>query len=114
MISIDRDLEKWIEVTYHWKRQSAETSEDGVVELWKKVGDEPRQKIFSEKNLNRTWSKDGGPNPAYNFIDQGYLLGWANSGFDKDTTICIDDVQFSDKPLISQIEPKKVSGVEVR
>ena len=114
MISVDRDLEKWIEVTYHWKRQSTETSQDGVIELWRKVGDGPRQKIFSETNLDRTWSKDGGSNPGYNFIDQGYLLGWANSGFDEDTTICIDDVQFSNKPLISQVEPKKVSGVEVR
>ena len=31
-----------------------------------------------------------------NYLNQGYLLGWANSGFDKDTHIFIDDVRFYD------------------
>ena len=113
MVSVDTDLEKWIEVTYHWKRQSAETASDGVVEIWRRVGDGPREKIISATDLNRNWSSDGGSNPGYNFIDQGYLMGWSNSGFDQDTTICIDDVRFSAKPLISVIEPGRVTGVIV-
>lgn len=114
MVSIDTDLAKWMEVTYHWKRQSSETASDGVVEIWRRVGDGPRDKIISAIDLDRNWSQDGGPKPGYNFIDQGYLMGWANSGFDQDTTICIDDVRFSTKPLINTVGPAPVSGVAVK
>lgn len=26
-----------------------------------------------------------------NFLDQGYIFGWANSGFDEETVFCVDD-----------------------
>lgn len=29
-----------------------------------------------------------------NFLDQGYLMGWSNSGFDEPTVFCIDDFAF--------------------
>lgn len=107
------DLGKWIEITIHWKRQSSETSSDGALQLWKRVEGGAVETIFSEIALSNTWGTDGGKNPAYNFLDQGYLMGWANSGFSEDTTICLDDVKFSTTPLIDYASPKSPTSINV-
>lgn len=114
LFELDKQRGKWTEVTYHWRRQTSETSSDGLVEMWRKVGSGPREKIISAENLDNTWGRDGGPSPAYNFVTEGYLLGWANSGFSEDTQICIDDVKFSTQPVIPLVEPKSPNSISVR
>lgn len=109
---IDRatDLGKWIEVTFHWKLASGKGANDGVVELWK--GDEDgRRQLFSRHDVPN-WGPDDGKDPAYNFLDQGYLFGWANSGFSNDTYFYVDDFTVSTSPLIPiPVAPKSPTKV---
>ena len=110
---VDRnsDLNRWFEVVLHWKRQSAPDSADGVVQVWKRSADGTLQNLISETNLSRTWGRYA----SDNFVDQGYVFGWANAGFSEDTDICIDDISFSDSPPADLAEkPKAVKGVVVR
>jgi hypothetical protein len=62
------------------------------------------QKVAGKNNIN--FRNDSDNNPGY--FDTGYLLGWANSGFDENTVIYIDDVVFSDE----YIGPSSVTGDE--
>lgn len=84
------DLGKWQEIIMHFKVPSSSTSADGVMELWKNGG-----KLIGITNLpsNGTSGK--------NYMDEAYLLGWANSGFSTNTYLYIDDVVISDTPLAS-------------
>jgi hypothetical protein len=77
-------LGKWHCFEWHFKVDTG--SGNGAIEFW----------VNGEKQfgLNQL-SWDGAPcSPGY--FKNGYLMGWANSGFDNDTDIYIDDVAFSD------------------
>jgi len=58
---------------------------DGVTRMWVNG-----TLVHEATNLNYS---DLGQGPT-NFIQHGYLMGWANSGFDEDTNVYIDDIQF--------------------
>ena len=75
---------RWIKVKYHRKVASS-ANNDGVEQLW--VND-----VLTESVTNLC----GYPGDGYtNAWTAGYLLGWSNTGFDKDTYIYIDDVSIS-------------------
>lgn len=81
------DLGRWIKVLLHFKPDSG--AGDGVFEL--AIDGKP---VVSTKSF----AQGGAPcSPGY--FKQGYLLGWANSGFAKDTNVYIDDVTFSANPI---------------
>lgn len=80
---------KWTSIEMHYKRDTG--AGDGAFEMWIDGAQE-----IDKHNIS--WI--GAPcSPGY--FKNGYLLGWANSGFDEDTIFYIDDVVFSD----SYIEP---------
>jgi uncharacterized protein YjdB len=71
----------WTQVRIHAKLSSTPTADDGGFELWING-----QKIMSQMDM--PWAaKDGNPDVFIN----GYLWGWANSGFTEDTPIYVDD-----------------------
>ena len=75
---------RWIKIKYHRKVASV-ANNDGVEEMW--VDDVLKKSVT---NLC------GYPGDGYtNAFSAGYLLGWSNTGFDKETYIYIDDVAFS-------------------
>jgi hypothetical protein len=82
------DLGKWMRIVMHFKVPSSLTSADGVQELWKNG-----QQVYSNKAL-----ASNGPS-GYNYMDEAYVLGWANSGFTDLTTMCVDDFVMSDAPI---------------
>lgn len=85
-----KDRGKWIEVIFHIKVASS-ANNDGIIELWKNG-----EKYFNIQNL---------PNHSqlgFNYFDKGYLLGWANSGFDEETIFYIDNVVFSTNKISSK------------
>lgn len=74
----------WTCIEHHIKTETE--NDPGAFQMW----------IDGElviDNQNLTW-EDGPCEPGY--INRGYLMGWANSGFDEDTYIYIDDVVMSD------------------
>lgn len=77
-------LGRWVKFTFHDKLDSG--AGDGEFQMW--VDD-----VLKINNTNLSWV--GAPcSPGYWL--HGYLMGWANSGYDKPTDIYIDDVVFSD------------------
>jgi hypothetical protein len=82
------DLGKWHRIVMHFKVPTSLTSSDGVQELWKNG-----QQIYSTK----TQASNG--TSGLNYIDEAYILGWANSGFNERTVMYVDDVVVSDTPI---------------
>jgi hypothetical protein len=83
---MSRDLGRWFEIIVHTKFASS-ANNDGVIEIWK-----DGKLVFSKYNLNNFSNIRNG-------VDQGYLFGWANTGFKETTHIYIDNVVFSNKPI---------------
>ena len=57
---------------------------------------------------NLSW--EGAPCGASTFLRNGYLMGWANSGFTDNTDVFIDDVVFS----TTRIGSLKLNKVEIK
>lgn len=76
-------LGRWMHIKIHI---ATDTGNGAVVELWR-----DGVKIIDDKvsNIPKT----------NNYFRNGYILGWANSGFDKTTNIYVDDVKISDQPI---------------
>ena len=91
MVDRETDLNTWMRVLVHWKRASGPGSHDGVVEVYKVVNGVTTT-VLRERGV-QSWGPDTGGDPAYNFLTDGYLLGWANSGFTEKTVIAIDDFE---------------------
>lgn len=71
---------EWRRVRMHWKISSGSGIDDGIWEGW--IGDE----LMWQSNGFVFWYPGGN-----NFIRNGYLLGWSNSGFTEQTDFFIDD-----------------------
>ncbi len=97
-LSSSADGGKWAEFITHVKVLTASGSSDGVIQVWKN----------GTQVANETGMNDYGGSGA-NYINEIYLLGWANSGFDQDTDFYIDDVVFSDTPISSGSTPPSCS-----
>jgi len=80
----EADRGKWMTVKIHVKA-AASSSQHGTLRVWKNGN----LVLNNNGTVNNYHSGEG---HAYRY---GYLLGWANAGFDKDTIIYIDDVIFA-------------------
>lgn len=89
------DAGKWVRITAHYKYASA-ANNDGIAQIWKTYADGTRQLICNE--TKGKWYVPGAPG-----FDQGYILGWANSGFTDATLFYLDNVIFSDTSLLQGI-----------
>jgi len=89
-VQTNTDLNKWHEWIIHVKMATTSSSNDGAVEMWKNG-------VQVMENLNL-------PNysPEYNYFEAGYLLGYANTGFDENTILYIDDVVFSTSKIVPE------------
>lgn len=76
---------RWCRVRIHARLATA-ANDDGVLELWV-------DGTLLLEDLDRA---SYGPSEAENYVDVGYLLGAANTGFLELTYVHIDDVHFHD------------------
>lgn len=79
----------WHRITWHIKVATS-ANNDGIIDLWidgHKVMEDHRADIFPVDA------------PADNYFQAGYLMGWANSGFDERSYTYIDDFVISDSPI---------------
>ena len=86
-------LGKWIKFKFH-RKVASPANNDGILQIW-----ENDVLSIDLQNLN-TYPGDG----YLNAFTAGYLLGWSNSGFDKETYIYIDDVAISTTNDFNTIE----------
>lgn len=73
-------LGEWTHWVFHFRLDDGDTVES-LRELW----------IDGVQVISVEESVIGAP-CSPNYIKNGYLMGWSNSGFDEDTTVYIDDV----------------------
>jgi hypothetical protein len=77
---------EWNKVRFRAKSASSGTSQDGVATLW--IND---VMVFTY-SLGRFHNSDKSVTDAV--LRNGYLMGWANSGFTERTVFYVDDVKF--------------------
>jgi len=83
------DLGTWVEFKTFTKIETSAGAGDGELRLWKNG-----VQIGSMTGLNNF-------HPASaQIMNNGYILGWANSGFVNATNIFIDDITFSDTDIV--------------
>jgi hypothetical protein len=92
-----QDLGKWVRIVVRLKYATS-ANNNGIAEAWKTRPGGAPQKIMSI--TNGRWYVSGQPG-----FDQGYLLGWSNSGFTERTEFFIDNVAFSTTSLLGGAEP---------
>ena len=89
---------RWMHFRYVARVASAVGKSDGSLRLYR-----DGRLIMSEDGLPLFSDKDN--RPALNY---GYLLGWANTGFDKETYLYIDDVVISGTSAAQPAGPANV------
>lgn len=97
-ISVPSDRGRWMEITIHIKASSSSSSNDGVIELWRRW---EGQSASQRTQLHKTTSADlpippGGPNGWA----AGYLMGWANAAYSQDTEWLLDRIVISTESLL--------------
>ena len=106
--TIDRavDLGKWQRRTLHVKLPTSFTSNNGIIEYWIRHGNGVVKKHIDITNGDFL-DKD------FQYIRNGYILGWSNPGFDEDTSFLItnfilsESAQHVDKAAIVYVAPPK-------
>lgn len=83
------DFGEWVEIITRVKVPTDATSSDGIVQVWK------NSVLIADHQSVAMFGSDG-----RNYIDQGYILGWSNSGYDEETIFYIDDVEFSGTAIV--------------
>ena len=81
-------LGKWTRIRFHFKLSSARLKADGVYQMW------ANDSLLVNAQNQPFWNARSVPADAS--FRNGYLLGWANSGFTDRTLLFIDDVKFYD------------------
>ena len=111
-IRVPEDRGKWMHFVMHVKRASSSTSSDGVIQTWiRREGASTYTKLHDVNNAPLSVS---GMSQTFN---SGYLMGWANSGFDQDTKFYVDNFVLSRESLLGaqtapdESPPKPPTGV---
>jgi hypothetical protein len=82
------DLGKWHRIVMHFKVPTTLNTSDGVMEIWKNG-----ELIISKRNLASNGTS------GLNYMDEAYILGWANSGFSQTTYMYVDNFVISDSAI---------------
>lgn len=83
---IDDSLKgKWVKFQFHIKTATS-ANNDGVIQMW--IDD----KLVMDSQTVPLYPAGG----VDNFLRNGYIMGWSNSGFDQTSYTYIDDFQISD------------------
>ena len=77
-------LGNWIKVKYR-KKVASPANNDGIIQIWM------NDVLMTDERNVPGYPGDG----CINAFTAGYLFGWSNTGFNKETYIYMDDVTFS-------------------
>ena len=93
---VESDRGHWMTIVIHAKYATT-ANNDGVFEIWKTDWKGNTIKLIDIQDGPWYGTQPNG-NPARGF-EKGYLLGWANSGFEEETILYLDNITFSTSPL---------------
>ena len=83
------DNDAWHLIKIHLKISSSPAASDGEVEVWK-----DGVKVVEHLNFDNS-----GNDPSAELYQEGYLMGYHNSGYANATTFCIDDLKIQEAAL---------------
>lgn len=83
-LEIDAARGRWVKMEIFATTATSAAARDGILEVY-----QDGAQVISMRNLN-TYATSG-----INLWREGYLLGWANSGFDTTTYVYVSNVSFS-------------------
>jgi hypothetical protein len=87
-----RDSGRWIDLVFHGRFSTGDGARDGIIETWFRRQDEAgwtKALDIATADLNRP----EGIADSLRTWGYGYLMGWANSGYDRTTTFHISRLQ---------------------
>ena len=96
------DKGHWMTIVIHVKYASA-SNDDGITEVWKTNWHGDTEKLMNIHD--GPWYSTAPDGTKARGFDQGYFLGWANSGFAEETVFYMDNVTFSTDPLSNDYVP---------
>lgn len=98
-ISSPADQGRWMQVVLHVKAATDRTSNDGVIELWRRWdGEQSFTQIHEALNADIAPAPDGPEG-----WKAGYIMGWSNPGYDVDTEWLMDEFTVSDSSLLGGV-----------
>lgn len=96
-ITYPDDQGRSMQLAFRVVAASARGADDGIIELWRRWDDEgTRVRLHEMTDADIAPAPD---NPVQGW-KQGKVLGWANSGFDNDTAMVVDDFVVSENSLV--------------
>ena len=97
------DRGTWIEITSQIKTSTA-ANNNGEARIWKRRQGSATKELIFERTGLPIYNADG------NYMERGYLLGWANSGFLETTVFYIDNLVIADSPIdMNPLQPPPFS-----
>ncbi|APR76855.1 Hypothetical protein A7982_02202 [Minicystis rosea] len=90
LIDTKTDLGTWQKRILHVKMPTGPSSNDGVVEYWTVPASGPVRKCIDRHDGSFYGANDGA---SQNYVNKGYVLGYANSGFAEDTVFQVDNFE---------------------
>ncbi len=97
----DERLGRWLKIQIRTKTATA-ANNDGAIQMW----------IDDVMVLNDTALPLYPSGGAGNYLRNGYLMGWMNSGFAETSSMYIDDVTIADAP-IGTVGPRAPNNLQV-
>lgn len=102
---------KVLEFVLHARMSSKAGVEDGVVQTWVRTQGAATFTQIHDQRAAPLYPASSWPTQTTWVA--GYVLGWANSSFAKNTTFYIDDLQMSSSSLLGSLSPSPPTSVSV-
>tara|TARA_R110001599_G_scaffold262322_1_gene462804 strand:- start:4674 stop:5402 length:729 start_codon:yes stop_codon:yes gene_type:complete len=95
-INRDTDLGRWMQIVIHVKNATSSSSNDGIIQLWRRWEDESSfTNLHDKQDAIRQWE------PGTLGYRAGYFKGWANDPYNADTEWLVDTVEFANDSLLT-------------
>jgi hypothetical protein len=100
-IRYPEDQGRWMQIVMHVKAATSTSSNDGVMQFWRRWEDESSFTLFHDHREADIGIPSGGPDGW----KAGYFMGWSNPAYAEDTDWLMDDVVFSTSSLLEATSP---------
>lgn len=109
-ITVPDDRGRWMNIVVHVKSESQPGRTDGIMEVWRKWED--------ENTYTKTHDLENQPiklDSTIGGFSSGYLMGWANAAYSKDTEFLVDQFVLSENSLLSETDrPNPPADFEIK
>lgn len=90
------DRGRWMRIVFRARSETSPLAGDGLLQVYRRWEDEPSLVLLDEVTNARLQRGDGVV-PGFN---EGYLMGYANSGYDADTEWLLDNFVIGTEPMV--------------